>query len=408
MICKELLLESVNEEIDVEELWFLLQGVSKLFNVAIDITFSTKRKVVKIKVCGLRSKHAQNHIRAILMTMGFREVRRGRKGILNLRGLIKFRRGEVCLGRECKSNVPIYVDSRELLSHALIVGSTGTGKTTTTIHILGQLIKLKGLRIVVLDWHGEYLDKLNGEVIEPCIPRWINSEDVNILMDSITSTVELSPTQHYLLAKVINKIASEKEKVSLDDVVLGLKSVEEVARWVKESKYAILRRLEQLQSMLKICKQDYLVSKANIVNLSTLQDTFVKSYVSNFLLAWLRNIKRRMERVKVIVVVEEAHNISPKSYEGKTVLDAIVREDRKWGLYAYIITQSPTSISREIVKNASIKIIHGIREIDDARFIAQSIGLEKQWNEIIRFPRGQFLFSTSSRPVCVRLHAFKS
>ncbi len=405
MICKDVLFEPLTEEIDVEKLWNVLRGISKIYGVSVEIAFNTKRKTVRIRVCGLRSRVALTFLRNISEGLGLQEVRRRKKGSLSVKGLLKvIISDEVCLGNECKSGVPVCVERKKFLSHTLVVGSTGTGKTTTTIYIISALKEVKRLRVVILDWHGEYAEKLKGVTLEPCIPRYIKSDETNILVDAIVSSTELSATQHYLLMKVVNQLAAERERISLDDVIYKLKSIEESTRWVKESKYAILRRLEQLYSNMKTCKQDYLDSKVVIVDLSNMQDTFIKTYISNFILAWLRVVNRRLKKIKTIVVVEEAHNVAPRSREGETILDAIVREERKWGLYAYMVTQSPTSISREIIKNTQVKIIHGIREVDDAKFIAQSVGEEKLWKDLIRLNRGQFFISVASKPICVELH----
>ena len=108
----------------------------------------------------------------------------------------------------------------------------------------------------------------------------------------------------------------------------------------------------------------------------------------------------------MVVVVEEAHNVAPRNREGQTILDSIVREERKWGTYAYIVTQSPSSISREIIKNTSLKVIHRMREVDDTKLMAFSVGMLKGWEELLRLERGTaYIVLPSSSPTCIKLQA---
>jgi len=55
-------------------------------------------------------------------------------------------------------NLPVYVDIHNLiLRHSAILGSTGSGKSNTTAHIIKRILRdYIGARIVLVDTHGEY------------------------------------------------------------------------------------------------------------------------------------------------------------------------------------------------------------------------------------------------------------
>ena len=67
--------------------------------------------------------------------------------------------GSIEIGRHSSSeNLPVYTDLHKLvLRHCAILGSTGSGKSNTTISILKAILKdYVGSRILLVDPHGEY------------------------------------------------------------------------------------------------------------------------------------------------------------------------------------------------------------------------------------------------------------
>jgi len=67
--------------------------------------------------------------------------------------------GSIEIGKHSSSeNLSVYVDIHKLvLRHCAILGSTGSGKSNTTVSILKAILKdYKGSRIILVDPHGEY------------------------------------------------------------------------------------------------------------------------------------------------------------------------------------------------------------------------------------------------------------
>lgn len=97
--------------------------------------------------------------------------------------------GLVNIGSHSSSErLPIYLDLDKLvLRHSAILGSTGSGKSNTTAHILKSIVNdNKGSRVILIDIHGEYQDafpneakvlRINDKKDALIMPFWLMSFD---------------------------------------------------------------------------------------------------------------------------------------------------------------------------------------------------------------------------------------
>ena len=98
----------------------------------------------------------------------------------------------------------IYASANDFLRHCIIVGTTGSGKTTTASTIATQLSKYGA--VIIMDWYGEYSSLLsNVEIIEPnsSVPIPIPS-DVDDIVTIFEEVLELSSAQAYILQRVVD------------------------------------------------------------------------------------------------------------------------------------------------------------------------------------------------------------
>lgn len=73
--------------------------------------------------------------------------------------------GFIEIGKHSSSeNLPVYIDIHNLiLRHSAILGSTGSGKSNTTAHLIKRILNdYDGARIVLVDTHGEYSSAFKG------------------------------------------------------------------------------------------------------------------------------------------------------------------------------------------------------------------------------------------------------
>ena len=96
--------------------------------------------------------------------------------------------GSIEIGKHSSSeNLSVYVDIHKLiLRHCAILGSTGSGKSNTTVGVLKAILNnYKGSRVILVDPHGEYpsafpdakVFKINDETNQLFIPFWLMNFD---------------------------------------------------------------------------------------------------------------------------------------------------------------------------------------------------------------------------------------
>ncbi|GAF24355.1 hypothetical protein JCM19047_4238 [Bacillus sp. JCM 19047] len=97
--------------------------------------------------------------------------------------------GLIEIGKHSSSdNLSVYLDLHNLvLRHCAILGSTGSGKSNTTAHVVSEILKkYTGSRIVLIDIHGEYstafkdkckVFKINDKITPLKIPYWTMNFD---------------------------------------------------------------------------------------------------------------------------------------------------------------------------------------------------------------------------------------
>lgn len=97
--------------------------------------------------------------------------------------------GFIEIGKHSSSeNLPVFVDIHNLiLRHSAILGSTGSGKSNTTAHVIKRILnEYEGARIVLVDTHGEYASafektaqifKINDPKNPLAVPFWTMSFD---------------------------------------------------------------------------------------------------------------------------------------------------------------------------------------------------------------------------------------
>lgn len=74
--------------------------------------------------------------------------------------------GHIEIGKHASSeNLPVYVSLHNLvLRHSAILGSTGSGKSNTTAHIIKTVLDNgEGARLILVDTHGEYSSAFEGK-----------------------------------------------------------------------------------------------------------------------------------------------------------------------------------------------------------------------------------------------------
>jgi DNA helicase HerA-like ATPase len=140
--------------------------------------------------------------------------------------------GLIELGKHSSSeNLPVYIDIHNLiLRHSAILGSTGSGKSNTTAHLIKRILEdYKGARIVLVDTHGEYASafannakifKINDKDTPLVVPFWTMSFDELSFFLVGRSEGQEKPEDKQLREKIVElkKINASKLKAGNVDV----------------------------------------------------------------------------------------------------------------------------------------------------------------------------------------------
>lgn len=160
---------------------------------------------------------------------------------------------------------------------------------------------------------------------------------------------------------------------------------------------------ERLQDMTW---EDFFSSPC-IVNLSYVGDDADKAFIMSMLMQFLyeyRVAESEQEGYSFndnvcrhLVVVEEAHRVMTRcdnpelpQYRSNQMFASILSEVRAYGQGVMVVDQVPSRLIEDAVKNTNIKVIHKIVAADDAKKVAESMGLSTDQQGVIpRLPTGQ-------------------
>ncbi|MCM2996147.1 ATP-binding protein [Paenibacillus cellulositrophicus] len=137
--------------------------------------------------------------------------------------------GSTPIGKHSSSdNLDVFIDVHKLvLRHAAILGSTGSGKSNTTVGIIKRIINdYSNSRMVLIDPHGEYASafpeakvfKINDQVNPLYIPFWLmNFDELAYFLVGAKPTDDQRP-EYRLLRELVVQFKKENCRLKAGDV----------------------------------------------------------------------------------------------------------------------------------------------------------------------------------------------
>ncbi len=307
----------------------------------------------------------------------------------------------IILGRSLNiyPEIDVLLPIEYLYRHTLIIGGSGSGKTTTAKKIITSLARKKyNGYIVVFDWHREYTaisSKYNTKIYKPGKPGKTNisippincNTDLETTLQIIESSLQLTPPQAYMLAKITEKICENKNTATFLDLLKIIENEKERTsiRSELEVMQALYRRIYTLargQGLFLFSNEDkinkILINTNNkpsiiIIDLSTIINVKLRVIYTSIMLKTIFEYKSLyLIKDPILMVIEETHNLLQYN---NTILDQMVAESRKYDLGFIIIEQSITNLTNNIIANTFNKIIHNIASPADLEKLKQMVPL---------------------------------
>ncbi len=308
-------------------------------------------------------------------------------------------KGEIHIGWQLQSGEPIapfYLKLVDIQRHILILGRTGMGKSRLARIIVEGLLAEQYSKVWIFDFHREYIDLASRYGFEVFIPGTLEYPLMINIFESIGENPESYST--FLMSLLLETIKLRGGEVSaqmeralsyaLWSTVTGdepspLTFLRNLLKWCKEVEsdlptalytfYAVINRLKSIFS--GISRNIFWVKRSNI-HINELRN---KNVIFDLSFLFKRNLKREIlllinvllrylvmdmfreginnnNRPKLCLVVEEGRYLMPwrrmESSMETTAMEDFATLARKYGLGLVVISQSPYTISPDIISNA--------------------------------------------------------
>lgn len=258
--------------------------------------------------------------------------------------------GYYLLGTIPKTNLPIYLNIRDLVSHhTAILGVTGTGKTTMVFKLLEE-IKKNDIFTICIDITGEYKNKF-------AYHEDFFDEDTKSKWD-----VEIQ--------KIID-VHKDKSKTPVERDIVERKSSAEINKAIKS-------RIDTLRSTKKIVILEIPEISNTHFSLGFTQYAIqaISQYAKDIYVANLSKKKIDKDNFQCCLILEEAHTLVPENLgvggdygASKAVIDKISQialQGRKYQVGFILISQRTATVKKTVLNQCNTMI--AFRAYDETSF----------------------------------------
>ena len=310
----------------------------------------------------------------------------------------------------------LYIDAM-LGKHFALLGSTGTGKSTSAALILHRICELAPQgHIVMIDPHGEYASafKANGALYDVSnlqMPYWLMNfeEHCEVFLNTEGSDRQVDAdilAKCLLAAKGRNRLAAEIGKLTVDAPIPYLLSdlttilQNEMGKMDKATDTApYLRLRSKIEEIKADPRYAFMFSGMLVADtmgsflarifrlpgdgkpISIIDVSGVPSEITSVVVAvlsrmvfdfaiWSRNEAKR----PILLVCEEAHRYVPneRNADGSSVgriLSRIAKEGRKYGVSLGLITQRPSDLAEGVLSQCGTILAMRLNNERDQAFV---------------------------------------
>ncbi|WP_179102035.1 ATP-binding protein [Sphingopyxis sp. KK2] len=310
----------------------------------------------------------------------------------------------------------LYVDAM-LGKHFALLGSTGTGKSTSAALILHKICELAPQgHIVMIDPHGEYSAAFKGtgalfDVDNLAMPYWLMNFEEHCEV-FVTSEGKDRQGDCDVLAKCLlqarqkNRLAEGMTKLTVDSPIPYLLSdllnilTNEMGRLDKATSSAPFMRIKgKIEEMRADPRYNFMFSGMLVADtmtgflgkifrlpsdgrpISIIDVSGVPSDITGVVVAVLSRLtfdyaiwSRGEPQRPILLVCEEAHRYIPSKDVGggqavRKILERIAKEGRKYGVSLGLITQRPSDLAEGVLSQCGTIISMRLNNERDQHFV---------------------------------------
>lgn len=310
----------------------------------------------------------------------------------------------------------LYVDAL-LGKHFALLGSTGTGKSTSAALILHRICDLspKG-HIVMIDPHGEYAAAFsdNGAIYDVnnlALPYWLMNFEEHCEVFVTSKGPEFSQdadilAKCLLAARAKNRMAEGMVRLTVDSPIPYLLSdlsaiisneMGKLDKGTNSLPYMRLKaRIDEIKAdprysfmfsgmLVADTMQDFLAKIFRLPSegkpISIIDTSAMPSEITSVVVSVLSRLvfdyaiwSRKEPQRPILLVCEEAHRYIPSSTLGagqsvRKILERIAKEGRKYGVSLGLITQRPSDLAEGVLSQCGTIISMRLNNDRDQQFV---------------------------------------
>jgi len=277
--------------------------------------------------------------------------------------------------------------------HAIIVGESGYGKTTTLHAFLARAYLQNFIPFLLIDPSRSYEDNLHVNVWRVPINLKLNpfklnekskEERASIVAELFQDSFDLTDLQASRLRRVLEEFYEqgiEPTPKQIEEKLLSMLRFETSEEMRNSIKFTIEKIREGENVFGKEPKEfwDNVEETCNVVDISHLSEGNKKLVTYLIFQRIIEKFEKKSEdKIKLYIAIDDAYQVLIR--ERETNITKVVREGRKYGFGVIVSTQMLEDIPKPITANSSVKILHycKTREAEELKRMFNFTDLEER------------------------------
>lgn len=275
--------------------------------------------------------------------------------------------------------------------HTLVVGMTGSGKSSTVAYLVRELSRCS--RVLVIDFVGAFVNLPGAVVLEP--PRDLALDPLQLGFWRGIEVVEDALVYCYgfergsfspIVVEVLTRARDRVRELCLRELVDVLRGMYFEFPEGSEYRSAVAAALRRLESLVRYFRPgDFTLSDLGrgvyVIDLSGMDSEVAKTVFALTFMEFLYRLGRL--GVGTVLVVDEVHRVAPVHARGESILVKLAREGRKCGLYLILIDQSIAKVSDVVRGQCRNVLFFRLTEPSELR-IVEEYGIEPREVQTLR------------------------